>query len=106
VLWSTIQGITRDGKGVQVAPLATDAYADQREQVQAIRDAGGASKVGDLAVIMILSNRGVLMHVRCQHEPIGQAVDPAAGDSQRDGEEGEAEAGPSGKSAGKRRARA
>lgn len=106
MLWSTIQGITRDGRGVQVAPLATDAYADQREQVQAIRDAGGASKAGELAEVMILSNRGVLMHVRCQQAPVAKAVEPAAGDAQRDGEDGEAEAGTSGNGAGKRRARA
>lgn len=68
MLWSTLQGITRDGKGVEVAPLATGQYEAQHKAAKAIRDAGGKIGKQDLAEVMILSNRGVLFHARCREE--------------------------------------
>jgi hypothetical protein len=65
MLWSTLQGITRAGKGVELAPLATGQYEGQLRTAKAIRDAGGKAGAHDLAEVLIVSNRGVLFHTRC-----------------------------------------
>ncbi len=76
MLWSTLQGITRDGKGVQLAPYATNALDEQKALLRTIRDAGGVHKDADYAEVIILSNRGVLVSARCTKLVLDKQPEP------------------------------
>ncbi len=65
MLLSTLQGISADGKGAEILPLASGEFDAQKKLLSTIRKAGGKHGDRQFNELLILSNRGLLAHVRC-----------------------------------------
>ena len=79
-LWSTVQGITVKGEGIELAPFVTGKSVEHRALVHKIRDAGGKLGGKELSEVFLLSNHGVVKHIRCNAQyPAIVAAAAAAG---------------------------
>jgi hypothetical protein len=59
MLLSTLQGISADGKGAEILPLASGEFDAQKKLLSTIRKAGGKHGEKQFKELMILSNRGL-----------------------------------------------